>query len=79
MSLWAPKRKMPNGKTASSMRRYRISWQELADPICDATGWKLAAYDPGICLTSPEMQGTVRLSVEFAALLGAALKARESA
>lgn len=77
MSLWAPKRKMPNGKSASNMTRYIASWKELADPICEATGWKLAAFDPDIRLTSPEMRGTVQLSVEFATLLCEALKARE--
>jgi len=79
MSIWAPKRKMPNGKITGNMSRYIAAWKELADPICEATGWKLAAFDPDIRLTSPEMRGTVHLSVEFATLLGEALKAKECA
>lgn len=76
MADWAPKRRMPNGKTASNRARYLAAWQELADPICKATGWKLAAFDPDIKLTSPEMRGTVTLTVDFATLLSEALRAK---
>ena len=69
-----PKRKLPNGKLESSRERYLRAWQELADPICKATGWKLAAFDPNIRLTGPDLTGMVTLPVDFALLLSEALK-----
>lgn len=74
MSEWMPKRRLPNGKVAGSRSKYIAAWTALAEPICKATGWKLAAFDPYIKLTSPEMVGTVTLPIDFAQLLVAALE-----
>jgi hypothetical protein len=71
------RRKLPNGKLASSRERYLRAWQELADPICKATGWKLAAFDPNIRLTGPDSTGIATLPVDFALLLSEALKASQ--
>ncbi len=73
MSYDIPKRRLPDGRLANSRERYLRAWQEVAAPVCEATGWKLAAFDPDIRLTSPEMVGTVNLSVEFVLLLNEAL------
>lgn len=40
-------RRLPNGKTTTSLRSYVRAWNQLGRRITKKTGWELMAYDPG--------------------------------
>ena len=41
-------RRLPLGRGhTENVDEYLRAWTELAKPLCDATGWKISAFDPG--------------------------------
>lgn len=44
------KGKLPSGKETTSKSSYTKSWYAAAEPLCEAIGARLCAYDPGLVI-----------------------------
>lgn len=66
--------RLPDRTETTSMKKWITAWEDLATPICKATGLVLLAYDPDVWIGTTDWKKTVSLPVWFCELLGKRLK-----
>lgn len=49
-------RRLPDGTRTQNENKYLEAWPALAQPLVEALGWKLCAWDPGYLFEGPEKQ-----------------------
>ena len=55
--------KLPDGTYTNNQQKYIKAWEDIAQPIADATDTKLYAFDPDVCLS--DSKNTVQLPLWF--------------
>jgi len=63
--------RLPDGKTTRSIPVYLKAWRALADPLCEATGWTVYGWDPGVAFRTRD--GLLTLTVGQIATLTLAI------